>query len=56
MLVCPWCNSSSWKVLRKSVTNPTADEFQCSSCGRKFYRYENTEYEREGDPKHKQED
>jgi len=52
MITCPHCKSESCSCLRRSVTNPAHDEFQCRDCGQKFYRYEKTPLEKEGDPKH----
>jgi C4-type Zn-finger protein len=52
MIICPWCNSKQWKLVNRSVNLPSWDEYRCKQCGKLFYRYENTRYEKEGDPKH----
>lgn len=54
MLTCPWCKSENWKELHRDTMNPARDEYICKSCGKKFYRYENTPLERPGDPRHKE--
>jgi transposase-like protein len=52
MIICPWCNSKQWKLVNRSVNLPSWDKYRCKQCGKLFYRYENTRYEKEYDPKH----
>lgn len=54
MLICPFCKSKNWKWVHKSLLHAARDEFVCLDCGRLFYRYEKTEYERPEDKKHEQ--